>query len=109
MVQTAEDMANMADETIVCKTCHRSFVFSAREKEVHQRKGYKNKPKRCNACRQKPGRMSDSETMREVCKAVGELRVYAEEQFREMTSRLDRIESSMEGHHEQEEEDRQQA
>ena len=40
------------DKTLQCADCGNSFVFTAREQEFFQQKGYVNEPKRCPACRQ---------------------------------------------------------
>ena len=90
-----------SDETLVCASCHQAFVFSAEEKTAHERNGYQNKPKRCRPCREarrngnqsKP--MPDSETMIEVCKAVGELRVFLEHKLNDIDSRLTSIEEKI--------------
>ncbi len=39
------------DETLVCRDCGNSFVFSASEQAFFAEKGFQNKPSRCQACR----------------------------------------------------------
>lgn len=52
----------MEDKTIVCKDCGKEFVFTAREQEFYQEKGF-NDPVRCKECRAaKKARNNSSET-----------------------------------------------
>ena len=39
------------DETLTCRDCGNSFVFSASEQAFFAEKGFQNKPSRCQACR----------------------------------------------------------
>lgn len=39
------------DETIVCKDCGKEFVFTVRDQEFYEEKGFTNKPVRCRECR----------------------------------------------------------
>lgn len=39
------------DKTLNCKECGEDFVFSAREQEFYQEKGFENLPSRCPSCR----------------------------------------------------------
>ncbi len=41
----------MADITIVCKDCGKEFVFSERDQQFYQEKGF-TQPVRCKECRQ---------------------------------------------------------
>ncbi|MBE6727673.1 MAG: zinc-binding protein [Ruminococcaceae bacterium] len=41
------------DKTLVCKDCGEEFVFSAREQEFYESKGFVNEPQRCKPCRDK--------------------------------------------------------
>lgn len=41
------------DKTIVCKDCGQEFVFTVREQEFYEEKGFTNEPVRCKACRDK--------------------------------------------------------
>lgn len=41
----------MADKTITCADCGKSFIFSQGEQEFFQQKGM-SEPKRCKECRQ---------------------------------------------------------
>lgn len=41
----------MKDETIECVDCHEQFTFTVAEQEFYASKGFENKPKRCQACR----------------------------------------------------------
>ena len=41
------------DKTLVCKDCGEEFVFTAREQEFYESKGFVNEPQRCKACREK--------------------------------------------------------
>jgi CxxC-x17-CxxC domain-containing protein len=39
------------DRQITCMDCGQPFVFTAGEQEFYERKGFKEEPKRCKACR----------------------------------------------------------
>lgn len=39
------------DKYIICKGCGRRFVFTAGEQEFYAERGFKNKPQRCERCR----------------------------------------------------------
>ncbi|RCX18826.1 CxxC-x17-CxxC domain-containing protein [Anaerobacterium chartisolvens] len=39
------------DKILVCKDCSREFVFTAREQEFYESKGFQNEPLRCKECR----------------------------------------------------------
>ena len=41
------------DKTLVCKECGAEFVFTAREQEFYESKGFENEPQRCKPCRDK--------------------------------------------------------
>ena len=41
----------MPDKTIVCKDCHKEFVFTEGEQEFYKEKGFENEPQRCPECR----------------------------------------------------------
>ena len=41
------------DKTLVCKECGEEFVFTAREQEFYESKGFVNAPQRCKPCRDK--------------------------------------------------------
>jgi primosomal protein N' len=93
--------AAFQNETLQCCSCFQPFTFSAEQQEEYQRRGHKNKPKRCPGCRSKKrnadknGKMSVEETVGELCKAVTELRIYNEQQFKKLHHRLDEIEDSL--------------
>lgn len=40
------------DRSLECVDCHQSFVFTAGEQEFYARKGFREEPKRCKACRE---------------------------------------------------------
>lgn len=42
---------SIQDRTLQCKDCGASFVFTAREQEFFQLKGFENEPARCPECR----------------------------------------------------------
>ena len=49
------------DKSIQCADCGASFVFSSKDQEFFQSKGFVNEPKRCPSCRQaKKERNGDS-------------------------------------------------
>ncbi|MDD2432043.1 MAG: zinc-ribbon domain containing protein [Firmicutes bacterium] len=39
------------DENLTCRSCGKTFVFTAGEKEFYAEKGFANKPSRCPECR----------------------------------------------------------
>ena len=41
------------DKTIVCADCGQEFIFTVREQEFYEEKGFNNEPKRCIDCRDK--------------------------------------------------------
>ncbi len=41
----------MADKTIVCKDCGKTFVFTEAEQAFYKEKGFENEPIRCPECR----------------------------------------------------------
>lgn len=41
------------DKTIVCEDCGENFIFTVREQEFYEEKGFTNEPKRCKVCRDK--------------------------------------------------------
>ena len=41
------------DKTLICKDCHKEFVFTAGEQEFYAEKGFVNEPQRCKACRRR--------------------------------------------------------
>lgn len=43
---------NYTDETITCKDCGTSFVFTAGEQAFYAEKGFTQKPVRCKSCRE---------------------------------------------------------
>ena len=49
------------DKPIQCSECGTTFIFSARQKEFYDSKGYTEEPKRCSWCRavRKMGRSGD--------------------------------------------------
>lgn len=46
-------MSEFTDKTIKCVDCGVEFVFTARDQEFYQEKGFTNEPKRCRTCRDK--------------------------------------------------------
>ena len=48
-------MGQYEDRVLSCveKTCGQQFVFTAGEQEFYAKKGFKEEPKRCKACREK--------------------------------------------------------
>ncbi len=70
----------MADQTLTCRDCGSSFVFTESEQQFFRDKGYTNAPSRCPDCRRErrasggtSGRSSER-TMTEVtCSSCGKL------------------------------------
>ena len=56
------------DKTLVCKDCGAEFVFTAREQEFYESKGFVNEPQRCKPCRDK--RKNAARGPREMHEAV---------------------------------------
>ena len=56
------------DKTLVCKDCGEEFVFTAREQEFYESKGFVNEPQRCKPCRDK--RKNAGKAPREMHEAV---------------------------------------
>ena len=44
-------MTEYKDKTIKCVDCGTEFVFTARDQEFYQEKGFTNEPQRCPECR----------------------------------------------------------
>lgn len=42
---------NFQDQTLTCKDCGKTFVWTASEQEFYQQKGFTNPPARCPDCR----------------------------------------------------------
>jgi CxxC-x17-CxxC domain-containing protein len=42
----------LADKTLTCSDCGRTFTFTVGEQEFHRSKGFDNEPRRCPSCRQ---------------------------------------------------------
>jgi len=70
------------DKELQCADCGASFMFTAREQEFYQTKGFTNEPKRCPTCRgarrnQKngniagPGESPARQMFRAVCAECG--------------------------------------
>jgi len=64
---------SLVDRTLTCRDCGAQFVFSAREQEFYQSKGFENEPARCPECRQarKTTRRGSSEMTEVVCAGCG--------------------------------------
>ena len=56
------------DKTLVCKECGEEFIFTAREQEFYESKGFVNEPQRCKPCRDK--RKNAGRAPREMHEAV---------------------------------------
>ena len=41
----------MPDKNLVCKDCHKEFVFTEGEQAFYKEKGFDNEPQRCPSCR----------------------------------------------------------
>ena len=61
------------DKTLVCKECGEEFVFTAREQEFYEEKGFANEPQRCKPCRdkRKQAARAPKEMHETVCSACG--------------------------------------
>jgi hypothetical protein len=44
----------LSDQTLECRLCGESFVFSAGEQELQRVRGVDRVPTRCSACRRRP-------------------------------------------------------
>lgn len=63
---------SLSDRTLTCRDCGVEFLFSAREQEFYQNKGFENDPARCPECRaaRKAGRRN-RELTEVACAACG--------------------------------------
>lgn len=63
---------SFSDRTLNCRDCGVEFLFSAREQEFYQTKGFENDPARCPECRaaRKAGRRN-RELTEVACAACG--------------------------------------
>ena len=68
-----ESMSEFEDRMLACRECGASFVFTAREQEFYQARGFGHEPSRCPECRsaRKTGRRGPRETSEIVCAACG--------------------------------------
>ncbi len=41
------------DKTLTCVDCNAEFIFTVKEQEFYEEKGFTNEPKRCADCRAK--------------------------------------------------------
>jgi CxxC-x17-CxxC domain-containing protein len=64
---------SLVDRTLACRDCGTQFVFSTREQEFYQSKGFENDPARCPECRtaRKTGRRSTREMTAVTCASCG--------------------------------------
>lgn len=54
-------MADFQDQTLTCRDCGNTFVWTASEQEFYAQKGFQNAPVRCPECRSaKKARMGES-------------------------------------------------
>lgn len=62
----------IADKTLTCAECGKSFVFTIGEQEFYSSKGLQNEPKRCPDCRsnRKQARSGGSGKARQMFKAT---------------------------------------
>jgi CxxC-x17-CxxC domain-containing protein len=67
-----EALMALADKTLICAECGKSFVFTTGEQEFYQAKGLQNDPKRCPECRsnRKQTRSGNSGKARQMYKAT---------------------------------------
>ena len=49
-VDSKEEEGLETGETLTCRDCQQSFIFSDGEKEFYEKKGWMNKPSRCKSC-----------------------------------------------------------
>ncbi len=61
------------DKTLTCKECGEEFIFTAREQEFYEEKGFANEPQRCKPCRdkRKQAARGPREMHEAVCNACG--------------------------------------
>ncbi len=64
------------DKVLKCKDCGADFIFSVRDQEFYQEKGFVNEPARCRPCRMaRKGQSGDARPPREmhdaICAACG--------------------------------------
>lgn len=49
---TRSERVDFQDRTIECADCRTNFVFTAKEQDFYERKGFRDMPKRCKPCRE---------------------------------------------------------
>lgn len=49
--------STLTDQTLICRLCKESFVFSAGEQELQHLRGVHRVPTRCSLCRRRPPTM----------------------------------------------------
>jgi len=47
------------DMEIDCKTCQKTFVWTAKEQEHYKKKGFMKKPQKCSSCREKANKLRE--------------------------------------------------
>ena len=64
---------SFVDRTLTCRDCGAAFVFSAREQEYYESRGFQNDPARCPDCRaaRKAERRGPPEMTEVVCAGCG--------------------------------------
>ncbi len=67
-------MTKFSDKTLTCQECGSEFTWDASEQAYFAKKGFKEVPKRCRACREQRKREQESEKAKErevVCIKCG--------------------------------------
>ena len=48
------------DRKLICKTCQKDFIWSAKEQQYYEKKGFKKQPQKCSGCREKANKLRNS-------------------------------------------------
>lgn len=59
------------DKQLTCKECGNNFLFSAKEQEFFQLKGFMHEPARCSDCRKKKRKALEKEMAEIKCQGCG--------------------------------------
>ena len=58
---TMENIAEIKDKLLTCKTCQKDFEWSAKEQRYYAKKGFKKQPQKCSDCRSKANKLRNEQ------------------------------------------------
>lgn len=53
------EISSREDRVIICKSCQKEFMWSAKEQAYYEKKGFKKQPQKCSSCREKANKLRD--------------------------------------------------